>query len=53
MSVNLEEFVQKAISEGRGWSENDREAYVQSLNEEEFELPLFAQNAEVINRQMP
>ena len=47
MAVDFDHFVQQAISEGRGWTDEDREAYLSSLRAEEFELPLFAESADV------
>jgi hypothetical protein len=53
MAVDFDHYVQQAISEGRGWTAEDREAYIASLRDQEFELPLFAESADVRAKLQP
>ena len=44
-SSALEDEIAKAVKEGKGWKEGEREAYLKKVSEEDH--PMFAENIEV------
>lgn len=44
-SSALQEETDKAVKEGKGWKEGEREAYLKRVSEEDH--PMFAENIEV------
>lgn len=44
-SSALEEEIDRAVKEGKGWKEGEREAYLKKVSDEDH--PMFAENIEV------
>ena len=42
----LDDWIDEAVAAGKGWSDEERDRYLQGLRDSEYELPLFADSVD-------